>query len=241
MRPRGPTTEKEIWKITRRTINIIQNQLTSNVCLFGSAGATLWADTGRVPNVRARCLHSHTYLLPTQDIDIVVSLIHGDAESIKRVIVNADGRYFLEPSKKRNATHKVLFCRLPGWRAYGRRVKVDILVSGTMGLPYVDSSYTPIIIHIPVMPLFDLLVMKTQGWDDHRKSNRKDYRAKLDTDVTDVDALLDRAMDEGVSYDAESAAFRHTSEFLRRALTLARKFAHHHGRWEKWRTIDFPL
>ena len=122
MPPRGPPNEREILRIYRRTTDIIQAHITSNVCLFGSAAACLWADIGRTPNVCARRLRSRTHLLPTQDIDIVVS--HDDAESIKRVIVDADDRYYLEPSKRRDATHEVLFCRLPGWHAHGRTVKV---------------------------------------------------------------------------------------------------------------------
>lgn len=52
MFPSGPPTEQEIWKITRRTIDIIRSNITSNVCLFGSAASALWADIDRVPNVR---------------------------------------------------------------------------------------------------------------------------------------------------------------------------------------------
>ena len=44
---------KEIEKIARRTIDIIKVHITSDVCVFGSAAAYLWADIGRVPNVRA--------------------------------------------------------------------------------------------------------------------------------------------------------------------------------------------
>jgi hypothetical protein len=61
MPPSGPPTEHEIWKIARRTTDIIESNITSNVCLFGSAASFLWTDIGRVPNVRY--CHSHsTYL-----------------------------------------------------------------------------------------------------------------------------------------------------------------------------------
>ncbi|KAI9449166.1 hypothetical protein BJY52DRAFT_1308480 [Lactarius psammicola] len=228
MWPRGPPNEKEILKIARRTTNIIQAHITSNVCLFGSAAAFLWADTGRVPN----------------DIDIVVRY-DGDpfsaAERIKEIIADEDDRYFLKPSRQRNATHKILICRLPGWHAYGRSIKVDILVPPKLNLPKIDSFETPVISRIPVMPLFDLLVMKTQGWSDHRKSPREDFRAKEGADVADIDALLDRAMEENVSYQDESGAFRHSSEFMDLALTLARRFVRRHRRRGKWRAVGFPL
>jgi hypothetical protein len=51
MLPSGPPTEKEILTIARRTTKIIDNSITSNVCVFGSAGCFLWADIERTPNV----------------------------------------------------------------------------------------------------------------------------------------------------------------------------------------------
>jgi len=47
-------TEDEIWRITRRTINILVNHVqVKNVCLIGSAASALWANINRVPKVRA--------------------------------------------------------------------------------------------------------------------------------------------------------------------------------------------
>jgi hypothetical protein len=51
MPPTGPPTEQEIWNIARRTTDIIDSNITSDVCVFGGAASSLWADTGRVPNV----------------------------------------------------------------------------------------------------------------------------------------------------------------------------------------------
>jgi hypothetical protein len=48
----GPPTEQEIWNIARRTTTIIESNITQDVYLFGSAASYLWADIGRVPNVR---------------------------------------------------------------------------------------------------------------------------------------------------------------------------------------------
>ena len=48
-----PPTKQEIWQVARRTTYIIiESNITTNVCLFGSAASSLWADIGRVPNVR---------------------------------------------------------------------------------------------------------------------------------------------------------------------------------------------
>jgi len=227
MWPQGPPNTKEILKISRRTTDIIQSRITPNVCLFGSAAAFLWTDTGRrVPN----------------DIDILVNTSY-DAEQIKEIIVDADDRYFLKRARRRSAQYKVLWCRLPGWRTPHRRcVKVDILVPPCepLGLPEILASDTPVIENIPVMPLFDLLVLKTQGWWDHRVSPRKDLRAKEDGDVDDVDALLDRAVEEDVDY--ELVRGRHTSGFMHKALLLARRFVSVlRGRRGEWKAIGFPL
>ena len=59
--PSGPPTLKEIVKIAHRTTDIIKYNVTPNVCLFGSAASHLWADIGRVPNVRH--FHPHSVYL----------------------------------------------------------------------------------------------------------------------------------------------------------------------------------
>ncbi|KAI9449167.1 hypothetical protein BJY52DRAFT_1227926 [Lactarius psammicola] len=211
---------REILKIARRTTDIIDNYITSNVCLFGSAASYLWADIGRVPNDEDEFL---------------------DPEEVKRSIVDADDRYYLEPSKKRGETYDKLYCRLPGWKTDSRRcVKIDIVVPPDVGLPEINSYDYDWIDGIPVMPLFELLVMKTQGWLDHRTSFRRDYRAEEGADVTDIVALLDRAVEEKVSYQ-DVSAFRQTSEFMNYALTLAREFVHVNGRFRKWKRLGFPL
>ncbi|KAH9033418.1 hypothetical protein EDB85DRAFT_1952106 [Lactarius pseudohatsudake] len=225
MLPSSPATVKEILKIARRTTDIIRDHITPNVCLFGSAASYLWANIGRDPN----------------DIDIVLWDEYGfsDPEDVKQIIVAVDDRYYLEPSKKLGATHEILYCRLPGWRTNGRCVKVDILAPGTLGLPEIDWDDQVWISNVPVMPLFALLVMKTKGWWDHRISSRLDFRAKEGADLTDIDALLDRALEQKVSYQVEKD--RYTSEFTRRGITLARKFVRIYGQPEKWRRLGFPL
>jgi hypothetical protein len=52
MPPSSPLTEQDIWKIAHRTTDIIQSNITRNVCLFGSAACSLWVNIGRVPRVR---------------------------------------------------------------------------------------------------------------------------------------------------------------------------------------------
>jgi hypothetical protein len=184
-----------------------------------------------------------------QDIDIVVS---GDSdgvweqfnsEEIKETIVRADDRYFLEPSRRPRATHHILYCRLPGWRTNGRRVKVDILVPPTLGLPEIHNSEVYSFNGIPVMPIFDLLVMKTQGWWDNRTSHpsRADRRAKESDDASDVLALLERAAEENVSYVEEADEYRHSQDFMDHALDLADRFVRAYGMHRQWRILEFPI
>jgi len=133
----------------------------------------------------------------------------------------------------------VLYCRLPGWRTSRRKVKVDILVPPTdLGIPRILSRDVVYIEGIPVMPLFGLLVMKIQGWSDHRASSRSDFRGKVEEDETDVYALLDQAVMEGISYGEEE---RYTEEFMDRAGTLALEFAVTCGGQDALWDLGFPV
>jgi hypothetical protein len=193
--------------------------------------------------------HLSWLIFNTQDIDIVVSdeswegLDPEDlAEDIKDTIERADRRYYLEQSKKLGATHCILYCRLPGWASdETRRVKVDILVPPKLNLPMISADETFLINNIPVMPIFDLLVMKTQGWWDHRNSYRKDFRAKERADVSDIFALLECAKWQNVSYIEEANEDRHSWEFMSHARNLANKFVLVYGRTQQWRSLGFPV
>jgi len=227
---KGPPTVKEILNIARRTTDIIDNHITSNRYIFGSAACYLWADIGRVPN----------------DIDIAVwdEDEFLEPEDIKQSIVYADDRYYLEPSRCPGATHEILYCRLPGWATdpQRRRIKVDILVPPTLHLPEFGLfEKKDTIDGLPVMPLIDLIVTKTQGWWDHRTSDREDFRAKEAADVSDIYALLDHALEEDVEDQVEAWAYRRTIEDMDYGFNLARRFVRTYGQPEKWRRIGFPL
>lgn len=180
----------------------------------------------------------------SQDIDILVTPDGSeqfDPEDIKKSIVDADSRYYLQPSEKPGANYKVLFCRLPGFKRERRRVKVDILIPLTprLWIPKVLSEDIWLIKNIPVMPLFDLLVMKMQGWRDHRASRRSDFRAKVEADVTDIRALLARARWQKISYRNEYR--HHTRGFMGRARRLALGFVEACGGQTKFEELDFPM
>jgi hypothetical protein len=166
-----------------------------------------------------------------------------DPEYIKQTIKREDERYYLGQSKIPGANYQILYCRLPGWATdKTRRVKVDILVPPSpLNLPAISASERCFIREIPVMPIFDLLVMKTQGWRDHRDSKRRDFRDKELNDVSDIIALLKRARYEKVSYLDEADKSRHSQEFISRARTLVNRFVRARGRIRQWRAIGFDV
>ena len=247
MPPRGSPTEKEILNIARRTTDIIENYITSNLYIFGSAASYLWTDIDRLPNVRSFILSPcPTSQHHPQDIDFAVwdEDEYLDPEYVKQSIVHADDRYYLEPSRRIGATHDILYCRLPGWSTdpLCRRLKIDILVPPTLNLPEIGTFERLTIANLPVMPLLDLLVIKTQGWWDHSTSERADYRAKVAADVSDIYALLDRAsLEEDAEDLVEVWASKRTSEFTNYGFNLARRFVRTYRQPEKWRRLGFPL
>jgi hypothetical protein len=153
-----------------------------------------------------------------------------------------DNRYILDPSKIPGKKHCKLYCLLPGWRTDDERyVKVDILVPPTLNLPKITESDAVRINDIPVMPIFDLLVMKTQGWWDHRTSDRRDWQDKESADVSDILALLWCAREEGVSYVYEAGEYRHSPEFMSHALALVNEFVSVYRTRKRWRALRFPV
>jgi hypothetical protein len=120
-------------------------------------------------------------------------------------------------------------------------MKVDILVPPTLGLPEIRVGNIVYMDRIPVMPLFDLLIMKTQGWWDHRNSPRAAFRAKESADVADIYALLGRADTENLSYDDEVDLARHEEKFIDNALCLVQRFALVNRAHRRWRRLGFPV
>ena len=60
---------------------------------------------------------------------------------------------------------------------------------------------------LPVMPMIPQLLLKVQGWSDHRASHRTDMQLKQYVDVEDIDQLLAIAVDEGASVRAGECAW----------------------------------
>ena len=107
------------------------------------------------------------------------------------MIVARDSNFFLIQSGLRRATYKILHYTLPS-RGF---CKVDILLPGTLDIPAVPRSritYTRVP-DVPVMPLIAVLLLKLQGWTDHRDSERQDFQDKQYTDVDDIKEMLEIA------------------------------------------------
>jgi hypothetical protein len=75
----------------------------------------------------------------------------------------------------------------------GARVKVDLLQPGIMTIPYFPPSDISWLGHgtgIPVAPFEVVLLIKLQGWDDHRQSPEFRYNNKQHSDVDHIYELL---------------------------------------------------
>jgi hypothetical protein len=176
---------------------------------------------------------------------IVVSEEDLDPEDIKEAIVKANDRYYLVRSRKRGATYRILYRRLLVIRPIlGVESKCSCHTHSRTQPPReseIDESDVVLIDDILAMPIFDLLVMKTQGWWDHRTSDRASFRAKESDDVSDILALSKCAKKERVSYDDEADEERHSEEFMEHARILAKTFVRIYGKHRRWQALEFPM
>ena len=117
-------------------------------------------------------------------------------ETLKNFLTQKDSAFYTRPAKSPGATYRVLFYKLLG---YHRFCKVDVLVPGTMDIPLIASHRILRINDIPVMPIIALLLLKLQGWSDHRASTRLDMQEKQYVDIRDINQLLQFAVDRGES------------------------------------------
>ena len=114
-------------------------------------------------------------------------------ETIKEMIVAKDDDFFLVRSKRPWATYRILYYAL---KPRGAWCKVDILIPGTLNVPLVPTNLVVHINDMPLMPLFAVLLLKLQGWTDHRDSTQTDMRLKRYVDVNDIEKLLKIIVDK---------------------------------------------
>ncbi len=124
-----------------------------------------------------------------QDVDLVVLSTAYTQEALKELLVREDSQYTLVRSRNPRAAYRVLWYRIPG--TY-QRCNVDILIPGSLNVPDVPHEHivTKAPHYLPAMPLLPQLLLKLQGWSDHRASPRTDMQFKQYYDVRDIEALL---------------------------------------------------
>ncbi len=162
--------------------------------IFGSTACYLYGNK-RHPNVCISTLVDFRYAnARLQDVDILVSSSE-EAEVVKRSLVNQDPLHFyLKKAKTLGATYKVLWYQQQlniGQRVVCRRTKVDIVMAGTMMLPFLSSRSAVVKNALPLVPLDVLLLHKLQGWHDHMTASESHKKIKQTADVADIRCILE--------------------------------------------------
>ncbi|KAI0072470.1 hypothetical protein K474DRAFT_1605084 [Panus rudis PR-1116 ss-1] len=213
----SPPTREEIFLVARKVVEAL-NKLRLPCCLFGSTACTL-NGTSRTPN----------------DVDMIVMTESYDQETLKRLIASYDRSFYLLPSRKVGETYKILYRRLAGFR---RSCKVDVLIPGTLNIPLIPPHRIEIIDNFPVLPLFPLLLLKLQGWSDHRASSRSDMQEKQYVDVRDLAQLLAIAVNKGAHL--ENARWLPDS-FIQAAIDRVQRYVECYRQPDDWRRIGFDV
>ncbi|KAH9903130.1 hypothetical protein C8Q73DRAFT_673123 [Cubamyces lactineus] len=197
-----PTTS-EILDVASMAIAVFESQ-GLRCCLMGSVASYMYG-VSREPN----------------DVDIVVLSTVYSQEDLKQMLVRQNRQFFLLRSRNPRATYRVLWSRIPGT---SKRCKVDILIPGILNVPTVP--YRHIVMKrranrtLPVMPPIPQLLLKLQGWTDHRASPRKDMREKCLLDVHDIDSLLEELQQMNLRIDSEDVKWVPKSMFTAATETL---------------------
>ncbi|KAI0708403.1 hypothetical protein C8Q76DRAFT_770360 [Earliella scabrosa] len=178
----APTTD-QILEIARKAIKIF-GKYGLECCLMGSVASYLYG-VDRAPN----------------DVDLVILSTRYTQEELKQILVREDPKFYRLASKNRFASYTVLWYSL-STRTYAypnARVdcKVDLLIPGILNIPSIPPAHVQTLAGLPVMPLVPQLLLKLQGWSDHRASHRSDMQAKQYVDIRDVDTLLAIALERG--------------------------------------------
>ena len=151
----------------------------------------VWHDhiQGRATPLHVTYQFTETTVL--QDLDILCLDFPWGVEELKRRVVSANPSFYLVPSKTPGATYKVLWYR----NRPASRCKVDLLLPGTMNIPFISSSA---IKHpepgYPCAPFALVFLLKLQAWVQHRDSEELRFRLKASTDAADLKMMLPIAL-----------------------------------------------
>ncbi|KAJ3865821.1 hypothetical protein EV359DRAFT_37939 [Lentinula novae-zelandiae] len=214
-------TPKEVRKTARAAVAIF-DEYGMSCCLFGSLACHIYGMTNRNP----------------KDVDLVVlNNRKHDAEDLKQILVDEDDRFYFVASVNPDATYQVLWFRL----GPGRSCKVDILTTGkstSLNIPRVPVTRV-LYIHpyddLPVMPLLALLLLKLQGWTDHRHSQKSHEQKRVWQDVADIKEMLKIAVEDQVHIDGQESKWMPRSfveQMTDRVDEYVRKFPESLNDWE---------
>jgi len=213
-----PPTAQEIRTVARKSVALLAEQGLSS-CLFGSSGCSLYGCT-RKPN----------------DVDIIVMTTEYSTEELKELIaVQPNTRFYLRGSKTVGATYKVLFYSL----GKKRSCKVDVLIPGVLNIPYISPDRIVHIDGLPVLPFIPLLLLKLQGWSDHRASAREDMRQKQYIDIRDLQQLLTIAAQKGENVGDVDQWL--PASFMFAGRERIRRFVETYRQPEGWERIGFSV
>jgi len=225
----GRPTKSEIEKAAHATVTGLETCGFSTCCLVGSAACMTYGMT-RVPN----------------DIDIVVLNTNSTQEEIKRRLVSVDPLFFLIPSTNPRNTYKVLWYNLHPRSSFpSHACKVDILIPGILNIPavpkqLVTSSHIKGHGLVPVMPFIVMLLLKLQGWSDHRGSRWVNLQIKQYVDARDINELLQMVVRDG-KFDVRKEGWLPAS-FVRdgksRATAFIREYPSSSVYWKQIGLVD---
>ncbi|THH23113.1 hypothetical protein EUX98_g8064 [Antrodiella citrinella] len=180
--------------------------------------------------------------LYSQDVDLIVMTNSHTTEVLKNMLeLGGGGDFYTRASKKVGATYRILYCKIPSLYAtrYNRSTKVDILIPGIMSIPLLSTTAIVRIDGLPALPFFALLMLKVQGWSDHRKSDRSDYRLKQYQDVNDIDELLVIGQQGGKKFLSEVGQL--PKDFLDVGYRLLGEYVTARGGHASWEVLGFEF
>lgn len=206
---------QEIRLVARKAVDIFASHgLVS--CLFGSAACALYG-CSRIPN----------------DVDIIVMTKSHAQEELKQLLVqHPKSDFYIRPSRRIGATYVIVYCNL----GEERFCKLDVLIPGILNIPNVAPERIVHIDGLPVLPFMLLLLMKLQGWSDHRAAGRTDMWEKQYVDVRDINQMLGIAATRGEDVNRETWL---PKEFLDMARARVVRFVEHFRQPARWESIGF--
>lgn len=170
-----------------------------------------------------------------QDVDIIVMTASFAQEELKQLLVQHPGSDFLlRPSRRIGATYTIVYCDLGDERF----CKLDVLIPGILNIPSISSDRIVHIDGLPVLPFMALLLMKLQGWSDHRASGRSDMWEKQYVDVRDINQMLGIAASRGENVNNETWL---PKDFLDVARQRVVRFVEHFRQPARWERVGFEV